>query len=82
MTPKRGAIAECSLGCLGFIQTSTPVDVKYSDGEKGKAWCGFHLNGSRMGSAWSSRNPKVLGYIEDPDVFERIALAECLAAKE
>lgn len=66
-TPRKGAIAVCGIGALGLITADAAVEITYPDKTTGLAWTGIHLTNRRapLGSAWSSRNPIVLGYIED-----------------
>jgi len=66
MKPKKGALAYCSLNCLGLITEDEPQEVTYPDGNKGIAYVGIHLTGqiAEIGSPWSSRTPRVVGYIE------------------
>ena len=35
MTPKKGDIAICGIGCIGLITEDAPREVTYSDGNKG-----------------------------------------------
>lgn len=80
MEPRRGAIAYCSLGRLGLILSDAPMSITYHDGNVGQAWTGIQLTEGdvqgvggdagktfhqKIGDQWSSRNPKVVGYIED-----------------
>ena len=80
LMPKRGAIALCSLNALGLITCDEPQEITYNDGNKGLAWTGVQLmdvqipgiNGDegktfdvKVGEQWSSRNPRVVGYIDD-----------------
>lgn len=89
MIPRRGAMAYCSAGCLGIITSSEPQTVAYEAGNTALAWTGFHLRddpgmGYRIGSMWSSRNPRVVMYVEDVDKILAMSLdaEKCLAAKE
>lgn len=71
--PSKRAIARCSLGCLGLITSEEAVEVTYGDGNKGLAWTGIHLEDSgpihpfsfKIGDPWSSRNPTVVGHLDD-----------------
>ena len=67
MKPRRGALAICGIGTLGLIMTKDPVLVEYPDGNSGMAWSGIHLTSKvcEIGTPWSSRNPVVVGYVED-----------------
>lgn len=65
LMPRRGAIAYCSAGKLGLITCDEPLEVTYHDGNKGVAWIGIQLTKGIIGDPWSSRTPKVVGYIED-----------------
>jgi hypothetical protein len=64
---RKGSLAICSLGCLGLITEDSPREVVYKDGNKGVAWVGIHLTDkiAPIGSPWSSRNPKIVGHIEE-----------------
>ncbi len=70
MKPKRGAIAICSAGTLGIIVVNEQVLITYPNGGRGLAWTGIHLTDGKVfghavkiGDPWSSRNPKVIGYL-------------------
>ena len=78
LEPRAGAIALCGRGFLGLITSQRPVSVTYRDGTEAPTWGGFHLQHQQLSSAagvvyrtvevgdsWSSRNPVVLGYLED-----------------
>lgn len=80
LKPKRGAIALCSLGRLGLITCDEPQEVTYNDGNIGISWVGIQLTDGEVqgvggdkgktikqviGQTWMSRNPKVIGYIQD-----------------
>jgi len=70
--PQRGDIAKCSQGYLGLILCDEPQEVIYSDGTKGKAWIGIHLeslNGIAIGDPWSSRNPVIVSDIPSHIAF-------------
>lgn len=76
MKPKKFAVALCGQDTLGLITCDKPKEVTYPDGTKGQAWVGFHLTDktTTIGNPWSSRNPKVLGYLDiktDDCVFHR-----------
>ncbi|MFA5723970.1 MAG: hypothetical protein WC979_06950 [Candidatus Pacearchaeota archaeon] len=77
--PRKGSIAYCSLGRLGLITSDGPQEITYNDGNKGKAWLGIQLTEGTVkgvggdagkefiqiiGSGWSSRNPLVVGHID------------------
>lgn len=66
-SPRKGAIAVCSIGALGLITSDAAVEITYPDNTKAAAWTGIHLTNRRapLGSPWASREPIVLGYIED-----------------
>lgn len=64
-TPRRGALAYCSEGHLGLIIDDSPQPVLYANGETALAWHGVHLGGKFLGQLWSSRNPTVVGHIDD-----------------
>ena len=68
---KRGDIAICGIGCLGLITSDSPQSVIYKDGNRGMAYIGIHLTGKvvPVGSEWSSRNPVVIGHIDNIDKF-------------
>jgi hypothetical protein len=66
---KRGDIAKCSQKCIGLITCDEPQQVTYGDGSTGSAWVGVHWHnrpelGILIGDPWSSRNPKVIGHID------------------
>lgn len=65
LTPRKGAIAICSLGSIGLITSDEPQEVTYADGNKAVAWTGIHLTDkiAPIGSPWSSREPRVWFYI-------------------
>ena len=65
--PRRGSIAKCGKGTIGMITCDAPQEVTYADGNKGMAWVGVHLTEKigPIGSPWSSRNPEVIGHIEE-----------------
>lgn len=67
MNIKKGTLAICGIGCLGLITEDEPKEITYPDGNKGTAYVGIHLTDkvSKVGSPWSSRNPKVVGHIND-----------------
>lgn len=91
MTPRKGAIAYCSIGLLGVINSEEPKEITYEDGNTGVAWTGQqltnafsenHPNGPHrktVGGPWSSRTPEVIGYV-DPDKVE--ALVESLKSPD
>ena len=60
--PRKHALAYCSKGHLGVITSEGPESVEYPDGTKGMAWTGYHLPDGRP---WSSRNPRVVGYLDN-----------------
>lgn len=77
---RKGAIALCSLNKIGLITSEIPLEVTYNDGNKGIAWVGIQLTDGivegikgdkgkkfehTIGSSWMSKNPIVLGYIEN-----------------
>jgi len=65
--PKKGAIAKCKWGTIGVIASDGPVEVTYSNGDRGLAWIGFHLQEHDMikiGDPWSSRHPEVLFFLD------------------
>lgn len=64
MKPKKGMIAKCSNGKLGLITSDEPKPVTYSDGNTAYAYVGIHLTGD-IGSEWSSRNPIIVGNIDN-----------------
>lgn len=41
--PRKGSLAYCSMNKLGLITSDGPVEVEYSDGNKGMAWVGIQL---------------------------------------
>ena len=64
---KRGDIAFCGANSLGLITSDHMVEVVYPDGNNCMAWTGVHLTNrlSKIGCPWSSKNPQVVGRIED-----------------
>jgi len=66
LEPRKGAIAICGLGTVGFITEDQPRDVIYPDGNKGRAWVGVHLSEkiAPLGSPWSSKRPNVIAYLD------------------
>jgi len=65
---EKGTIAICSQGYLGLVLRDGRHEVTLSDGSKHMAYVGIHLefkNGKAIGDNWSSRNPKLVGRIED-----------------
>lgn len=65
---KTGTIAYCGLGCLGLITEDKPKEIIYKNGEKGFAYVGIHLTNNKyakIGSPWSSRNPKVVCQMDE-----------------
>jgi len=75
-TPRRGSLALCGLGCLGVITQDEPKKVKYKDGNEGVAYVGIHVTNkiAKVGSPWSSRNPKVICGVSDILVVLKILL--------
>jgi len=71
MAINRGDIGICSLNCLGLILDSTPKTIIYKNGERGTAYTGIHLTNKVVsaGSSWSSRNPRIVGHVNDVDEF-------------
>lgn len=67
MKPRKGSLAICSSGTLGVITEDKPKEVTYSDNNKGFAYVGIHLTDEicEIGDIWSSRNPKVIGHVDD-----------------
>jgi hypothetical protein len=65
-----GMVAICSMGFPGLILSDKPEEIKYPDGNKGVAWTGIHLSQSKFGQPWSSRNPKIIGFIWDAPLVE------------
>jgi hypothetical protein len=81
LVPRKHAIAYCSIGFLGLILSETLHEVTYNDGNKGMAWTGIQLQHDtrtavfgkegkktvtvHAGDSWSSRTPRVIGYLED-----------------
>jgi hypothetical protein len=66
-----GTIAICSRGCIGLITNDVPQEIVYSDGTKDMAWIGIHLTDKVgvIGAPWSSRMPKVIGYINGNNII-------------
>ena len=67
LRPCKGAIALCSRGQIGIIDADEPKPVRYSDGSTGEAWTGIHLSADLLGKPWSSRIPRVVGHIQQPN---------------
>ena len=65
--PRKGSLAICGIDCLGLITMDEPKTVVYDDGNSGSAYVGIHLTDkiSEIGSPWSSRNPIVVGHVDD-----------------
>lgn len=65
--PVKGSLAICGLGCLGIIIDDEKRIVKYPDGNEGRAYIGIHATDkiANIGEPWSSRNPKIIGHIND-----------------
>lgn len=61
----KGCLAVCSQFKLGLITSEAPKKVTYPDGTEGEAWTGIMLSEPNIGGPWSSRNPIVLGAVED-----------------
>jgi hypothetical protein len=64
---RKGTLAVCGIGCLGLITKDEPQEITYSDGNKSVAWVGIHLTDKvcPIGGKWSSRNPIVVGHVDD-----------------
>lgn len=72
LTPRSGAIAVASNGDLGIITSEEKVPTCV-EGRVQMAWRGIQLRpvrGGKTGDSWSSRNPNVIGYVEDLDVVD------------
>ena len=65
--PRKGSLAICGLDTLGLITENEPQEITYRDGNKGYAYMGIHLTDkiAPVGSRWSSRNPKIVGHVDD-----------------
>ena len=63
-SPRKGSIAVCSQGHIGLITSDIMIAIVYPDETKGIAWTGIHLKG-KIGTPWSSRNPTVVGHIDE-----------------
>ena len=63
----KGSLAMCGIGCLGLITEDEPQEITYPDGNKGIAYVGIHLTDKvcKIGDAWSSRNPIIVGHTDD-----------------
>lgn len=61
----KGKLAICSQNALGLITHDEPQQVDYPDNFKAHAYVGIHLTDAigPIGSAWSSRTPKIVGEI-------------------
>ena len=64
---RQGSIARCGHGTLGLITSAKPKLIKFRDGSSAIAWTGIHLTNQKspIGSYWCSRNPIVLGHIDE-----------------
>jgi hypothetical protein len=67
MTPRKGSLAVCGMGCLGLITEDAPQEVTYPAGNKGIAYVGIHLTAKMcsIGEPWSARHPFVVGHVDD-----------------
>lgn len=65
--PRAGAIALCGLNALGLITSGEILDLTEEGGKERKAWVGIQLTHklTHVGGVWTSRNPKVICYVED-----------------
>lgn len=63
----KGKVGVCSLGCLGLITEEELKEVAFPDGQRCWVRVGFHLTDkiSPIGSPWCSRNPIIIGSLED-----------------
>lgn len=63
--PSVGDLALCGKGALGVITSGERQQVTYPDGGSALAWVGAHLGShldkTKVGDPWSSRNPCVVG---------------------
>ena len=73
-TPRKGSIAICSLGMLGLITSDGLEEITYSDGNTGLAFIGIHLNMQNLGNKWSSRNPVIIGHVQELEDWMNISL--------
>lgn len=71
--PRRGSLAICSRGYLGVITSDEPGHILYPDGNQGYAYRGIHLSVEMLGQQWSSRNPVIVGHV---DQFKDIPIVE------
>lgn len=81
LTPRPGAIAIASNGDLGLITSDEP-EYSCVEGKTQLAWRGIQLcsvRGGQIGDRWSSRNPTVVGHVEDFGVTT-IELADAVSA--
>lgn len=70
---KVGDIAVCSQGRLGILTNAEKQEIEYPDGTKAEAYVGFYAtdyalrDGTKIkaGDIWCSRNPKILGNVEE-----------------
>lgn len=62
MSGYKGKLAFCSQGKLGIITEDEAQEVTYPDGNKGVAFVGVCLE---TGEPWSSRQPAILGTIQE-----------------
>lgn len=65
--PRKGSIAFCGIGSLGLTTHDEPKEIEYPDGNKTISYIGIHLTDmfSNIGDKWSSRNPRVVGHVDD-----------------
>ena len=72
MKPRKYAVARNSEGKIGMI-TNSEMTWVWTGAEvtNHKAWTGICLFGSSVGHVWSSRNPKVLFYLDEKVIEER-----------
>ncbi len=61
----KGTFALCGQDILGLITSDGVEEVTYSDGTKGMAYTGIKLSGPNVGEPWSSRSPRIVGFVEE-----------------
>lgn len=65
--PRKYSIALCGKELVGLITDDEDKPITYQDGTKGLSWSGVQLTvkSGQIGDPWTSRNPKVLGHLQD-----------------
>lgn len=93
LSPKKYAIALCSLNVYGLILVDEKEKIKFSDGSTSDCWTGITCRSAvvrcilnkdvtfikDVGSLWASRNPNVVGFLSD---VENLPIEEVLKLAE